>query len=436
MGFPVEFRKVIVLKKRIPAGAGERMQYLAHKYNDTSIRFVLHYPGLLDPEMLCAATKAVIDSVDVLHASFIANSQTCHWCVHDAYSVCDYFAFAQCDGDPMKMASYLALEAIEHKDSCQMQVTLVNGSESSALVVRMSHLVVDGSDGKYLLQKLAESYRILEENRDSGELAVKNGSRSAMNTYNDLGIRELSALVKKPFTGIKTDFPFARPADHGPLRMLRCTIPADLLSKARLKAKTAGASVNDLILTACYHSYAKATGRVGLMSIAGMMDLRQHCKDGVSEGLSNMSGGLNTTLDYVSGSSFTQNLASVAKQTSAGKADPLAGLGGLPLIHTATKTAPIWILLKAANFIYANMSLSLTNLGNIPCEPLTMNGLDPTEGLFGGPLKRKPSVQVGVASFDGTAELTVLGDFTAEDIEPLQRFLDGIPGEIEAFLAE
>ena len=50
----------------INAGVGERMQYLAHEYNDTTIRFVLHYPGFLNPDILCAATAAVIEEVDVL----------------------------------------------------------------------------------------------------------------------------------------------------------------------------------------------------------------------------------------------------------------------------------------------------------------------------------------------------------------------------------
>lgn len=96
----------------------------------------------------------------------------------------------------------------------------------------------------------------------------------------------------------------------------------------------------------------------------------------------------------------------------------------------------MWLLLQAANMVYASLSLSLTNLGNIPCEPLTMGGMKPTEGFFGGPLKRKPSVQVGTASFDGTAELTILGDFTTEDIKSLQAFLDGIRSEIEFYLEE
>lgn len=412
------------------------MQHLSHRFNDTTIRFVLRYPGFPDPALLAAAARAVIESVEVLHSSFIATSRSCRWQVNETFHVADYFDHYRCDGDPMKVASGLALRAVAYQDVCQMQVTLVQGSDCCAVVVRISHLVVDGSDGKYLLGKLCEAYRMAEASRDLSGLEIKNGSRSAMNTYLDLSARELSSLLKMPFNVVKTNFPFADPNDHGPLRLLRRTIPADVLGRARTKGRAVGATVNDLLLTACYRSYAKVTGREGPMSISGMIDLRQHCKDGVSEGLANMAGGLSTILDYAPGVSFGRTLAEVTGQTAAAKANPLVGLDGIPLIHSAAKAIPMWLLLKATDIVYADMSLSLTNLGNIPCESLTLEGLKPTEGFFGGPLKRKPSVQIGAVSLDGTAQLTILGDFAEEDMEPLQSFLDGVAAELEAYPEE
>lgn len=423
-------------KKYLSAGAGERMQYIAHKYNDTTIRFILHYPELLDAEILCKATKAVIDSVDVLHASFVPKNRASYWRVHTDYTVADYFSLAECDGNPVKPAQSIALQSIGHKDKCKMHVTLVQGKESCAVAVRISHLVVDGSDGKYLLNKLAESYRLIEQSGNADNLEIKNGSRSATNAYNELGAKELASLVKAPLSGVKTEYPFADPKAHGPLRMLRCTIPANVLGEARKKAKTDGATVNDLLLTACYRAYAKNTGREGAMSVSAMMDLRNHCKDGTSAGLANMSGGLSTSLEIQFGNSFKNDLQRISEQTNEAKNNPLAGLDGMPLLHAATKTFPMWLLLQAADIVYSALSLSMTNLGNISCEQLTMSGVKPVEGVFGGPLKRKPSVQVGVASFDGTAELTILGDFVTEDMGALQNFLNGVREEVELYLEE
>lgn len=112
-------------------------------------------------------------------------------------------------------------------------------------------------------------------------------------------------------------------------------------------------------------SYARTNHLEGAMSVSGMVALRQHCKDGISEGLSNMSGGLATTLEYAPGVAFTDNLTRIARQTVEAKQNPLVGLDGIPMIHTVTKTAPMWVLLKAADTSYSFLSLSLTNLGNI-----------------------------------------------------------------------
>lgn len=147
-----------------------------------------------------------------------------------------------------------------------------------------------------------------------------------------------------------------------------------------------------------------------------------------------MSGVLATTLIYSPDTAFSQDLKCIAQQTKKAKNDPLSGLEGIPLVHMATKTLPMWLLLKIADIVYSNMSLNFTNLGNIPCQPLSMNGLVPIKGIFGGPLKRKPSAQVGVASFDGTTELTILGDFTDSDVESLQAFLQGICTQIRLYL--
>lgn len=424
------------MKQTIPAGVGERMQYLAHQFNDTTIRFILLYPNSLNPAILASAAHAIAASVDVLHASFMADARPIHWFVHRTLQTSDYYSLVECSGDLLETAKALALETIAYSAKCQFHVTQINGCNICAIVVRISHLVADGSDALYLLNKLAECYRLIEQTGSTNGLIVKDGSRSAANTYRKLRAKELALLNKRPFKGEKTVYPFAVPEQHGTRRMLLCTIPADTLAAACCKAKPLHATANDLLLTACYRAFAKTTHRRSPMRISAMMDLRRHCKDGVSEGLANMSGSLSTTLDAASGNSFSEDLKQIADQTAAEKNDPLAGLYGIPALHAATRLFPLWFQLKAAAIVYRSMSLGMTNLGNIPCAPLAMGGDIPIKGIFGGPLKKKPSVQVCAASFDGTAELSILGDFTEEDLPSLQAFLDEIHAQIRLYLEE
>ena len=70
------------MSKYIPAGAGEKMQYIVHPYNDNTLRFVLRYPGLLQPDAMKRAVVALTGSVPVLHASFEANTFGARWKIH------------------------------------------------------------------------------------------------------------------------------------------------------------------------------------------------------------------------------------------------------------------------------------------------------------------------------------------------------------------
>ena len=167
-----------------------------------------------------------------------------------------------------------------------------------------------------------------------------------------------------------------------------------------------------------------------------MMDLRKHCKDGESEGLCNMSGSMPTYMEKGVQGSFEDTLKEVALQTSAAKADPYAGLAGMPLIHSATRNVPMGLLLKFVGKMYEKASLGMTNLGNVSCADYALGGIAPNGGFFGGPVKKKPGMQVAAMSFDGECVLAVCGQFTDEDMVLLQSTLDTLANYIEAYAAE
>lgn len=419
------------------AGAGEKFQYLVHDFNDNTIRFVLRYPGLIDPDALCGAAKALIESVDILHGSFYNDALNAYWMIHGEYDESCYFQYVRTDGDPVITAQSLSLLPIPADGKTQLHCSLVQNDSESAIALNIGHLCVDGGDGKYLLSKLVESYNLIQANGSAEGLYVKNGSRAPEQIYNGISSKELLSLMKIPGSGIKSEFRFANDKP-GRLDMVRTTIPESVMNAARQRAKAAGATANDLLLTATYRAYAALpdVDETAPMSVMSMMDLRRHCDAGVSDGLCNMSGAFPTALrDGVTGD-FSDTLTQIAAQTRAAKDDPLAGMDGMPLIHGAVRTIPMKLLMIAAGKVYGSFSLGLTNLGNISCDTLAMGALVPTEGLFGGPVKKKPGMQISAASFDGECSLCIVGQYTREDAALLQSFLDHMTDEITAYAKE
>lgn len=418
------------------AGTGETMQYIVHDYNDNTIRFILRYPCLLDAAALRRAAKAVVFSVDILHASFHPGKLRAWWTVNQDVPEDSYFTYIQTDR-PGDAAIACALAPVQPGGACQLHVNLVQGEGESLVAVNISHLCVDGSDGKYLLGKIAEAYGLIRATGSAEGLQVKNGSRAAEQVYEQLSRQEMRQLLHSPMGGVKSEFPYPG-QEAGEPRLTWRHIPAETMAAARSRAKAAGASVNDLLLAACYHAYAQMPGMDAAMpmSVMGMMDLRKHCPGGDSAGLCNMSGTLCTTLPEGLGADFAHTLALVARQTSAAKADPLAGLTGLPLIHGAAKALPLSVLLKCVGWIYGSFSIGLTNLGSMDGAALTLDGVAPAGGAFGGPLKRKPGMQVSAASFDGGCTLCVAGQYDADDAALLQSLLDGMAEQIARYAAK
>ena len=414
------------------AGTGERFQYLTHKSNDTTIRFVLDYPGLIDPERLCEAVKRLVDRVDILHASYFIDGASAYWRIHKELRQTDYFHLVQTDGDPAVTARSLSVLPVDPKGRCQLRCTLVLGRERSSMVLSISHLVVDGGDGKYLLNKLIESYHAPES------LTVKDGSRAPEQVYKELELKDFKELMRMPLsTEASSAYPFPT-EEPGLNRVTTAVIPRSIMDNARKKAKALGATANDLLTAACYEVYARfpEVDRTAPVSISSMIDLRRHCTGGESAGLGNMSGGMATVLKDGVPEVFEETLRLIAEQSNALKADPLAGLAGMPILHGMSRAIPIGLLLAFSDRVYGQMMpVGLTNLGNLRSTDLALEGLCPNGAAFGGPLKKKRGFQISVISLDGECTLACYGQYTAEDQAHIQKTLSSMAAVIEAYAA-
>ena len=173
----------MALPKIIKAGGGERGQFILREFNDNTVRFVLNYPGIVDVEVLRLAIKAVVESVDVLHGTFFTEGISAHWKLNEHVDESNYFLFVETAGDPAVTANSLSLLPVYSEDKVQIHCTLVQSKTASSVVVRMSHLVVDGGDGKYLLHKLMEAYNMIAQTGNADTLKIKNGSRAPEKVY-------------------------------------------------------------------------------------------------------------------------------------------------------------------------------------------------------------------------------------------------------------
>ena len=416
------------------ADIGDKVQYLVRDYNDNTIRFMVRYPGRVASDVLRAATKKVIDSVDILHASFMVSDSDAYWMIHDDYEERDYFQIIDTADAPHEVANTYALVSMKAKEKTKLRCYLVRGSKENVIVLLISHLCVDGMDAKYLLGKIVEAYNAILEKGTAEGIVVKNGRRDAAQIYDNVSKKDYRSLMKNPISKIKTEFPYPT-KEVGKPHLVKVSIPQEIMKKVIGRLELKEITLNDLLITSCYYAYAsmpdKKQGEP--MSILSMIDLRRHCAGGDSEGIANMTGALSTTLPIGLRENFSVTLDKIVAQTQAIKEDPLAGLEGMPLLHGAAKNLPMKMLLPIASKLYGSFSIGLTNLGNIENAFLSLGGMEPDFGLFGGPMKKKPGMQISVVSVDGSCTLCVVGECTDEDARLLEVMLKRVTEEVQNY---
>lgn len=108
----------------------------------------------------------------------------------------------------------------------------------------------------------------------------------------------------------------------------------------------------------------------------------------------------------------------------------------MPIMHGMVRSTPNWMMQMIISKVYGNPSIGLTNLGNLKCADHAMGDIIPHGGLFGGPLKKKPGMQISVISFDGECVLAAVGVYTKDDAALLQSTLDRMEQEISVYAAE
>lgn len=267
---------------------------------------------------------------------------------------------------------------------------------------------------------------------------IKNGSRGYLQIYGDFNVKEYFAKLKDTVGNMQPGSSFPYDDDQpGRERLIVTNIPAEYLAAAKAKAKLLGATVNDLLLTACYKAYGnlEEVDAAAPVGIQGIMDMRARAKDGESEGLANLSGTMSTALKDGIGS-FEDVLKEITAQTSKAKSDSLAGMEAIPFMHILPQTIPLGLMLRIAEKAYGSiLGLSMTNMGLLKSADLTLGQLQPVSAHFGSVLKKKPSFQVSAITMDGVCSLSVCIQATNEDEEKIQNFLNDMAAELVFYSA-
>ena len=421
------------MEKRLPAELWDRMHYLFRDFNDRMVHLELRYDFEIDPEILKTVLICFFERAPVLHASFVDNKILPYWAIKP-YHIDDVLTVSR-PADPEAAAEAFLTQYIPPESDLQMKAAIFYADGGSILCIVENHMCMDGGAFKEFMTSLCRAYSAYERDGES-PVGLRSGHRAYTAVYEDYSYAE-QRMAKNLYKNVcaRDDhrFPFTRDSILDRSFIARRTIPAERFDAIKAAGKKRGATVNDVLLAAYFHSlYELASyGENESVTVSCAVDLRRHIKDTTGEGLTNHTAFMQCAIPR-RGRDVFETLSFVVESSRRYKNDKFMGLYGLPLLNLGYSILPNAVSEEVIKIGYANPLLAMSNIGVLDEKALALSGHEPTGGFMTGAVKYKPYMLLSATTLRKAITLSMCVRGNEEDKKIVERFFDLCERNLEA----
>ncbi|QNU68767.1 alcohol acetyltransferase [Ruminiclostridium herbifermentans] len=406
----------------IPVNAYDKCNYVA-KYDlaSSQIQAIMKLDGRLDFNNLVKAVRISVD-VEPVFGCHIIESKQLYWKRYEDIDNIEFCTIEETNNTDEAIQSFSESPMDMMKDPMVI-VKLIRSDASDILGIKINHVCCDGAGAKEYIRLLSDIYSSI----DSGDNSFSSDIRvSSMEDHKRL----LDALSKcnpntnwNPLSQIPLTtwrFPW-RNLQTGDLGFSICKLPYGSLDTFNTYAKSKGASINDLILTAVYRAmFEIAKPPYGIpMDVPITIDLRKYLPDNKAEAIRNFSSGVTLKIDRRPNESFESTLSRVMIQTKdiKNRHPSYMTVKCLEIIEKIDFD-PISSAFKALSQIinlatknpYVNFNrcaITLSNVGFISRELLKFGQNTVTDAYILPPTVRAPGILLVASTYNGIISLAV-----------------------------
>jgi len=406
------------------------------------IHVELYFSENLDPERLAKAVELLLKTEPVLGCRFITDIRKAFW---EKVAVEKRKTFFSVETED----AYEAFRRARHDIETTVAFKVCHWSTTSGdrLLVKIAHEAADAGGCKEAIRQLANTYSQLKY--DPGyQPSLNHGSRSAWQALRHIPLYRYPTIFLNYFEQTYKHLryrpafmlPMATERSDRPFYVLR-HLPRDRIKQAVKKARSLGATINDMVLTAFTRAVmieGKWDGASNLKT-AYTVDFRKHLiPGGKAEAICNISGFEYLNLGKAPGTTAEDTLVKVALQTSARKKN-YPGVndiaGGIVLgISLIPANALEQLGMRFLNFIIRKklMADGITNLGEVDKADVTFDTAPAGAWLVAPPIY-PPTLLVGVSGYDGNITLSCASYRPAMTPADVEKFLDRMETEMPGF---
>lgn len=426
------------MERRLNAELWDKMHYLFRDYNDRMVHVELRYDFEIDIEILKTVLICFFEKAPVLHSSFTDNHLHPYWTVKD-YHIDEVLTVKNVNEEELdsEINDFL-IQHIPTDSNIQMKVAVFNHSGKSVLCIVENHMCMDGGDFKYFLKSLCKNYNDYAENKIS-PIDLKTGTRSFESVYEDFSSAE-KQMAKRLYKNVNLKDEHAFPLTQDDIRdssfIARRKVSADVFNKIKEVGKKHGATINDMLVAAYFHSIYELAdfNKNDSVSISCAIDLRRHIKDSQDLGVTNHTAWMQCKVPRC-GRDIFETLTYTVNSVNQFKKDRFIGLHGLPLLSLGYKILPHAASEEIIKIGYSNPLLAMSNIGVLDEKSLALAGNEPTDGFMSGAVKYKPYVLLSVTSMRKELTFSMCVRGNDEDKKIVEHFFDIFESNINKFIS-
>lgn len=298
----------------IPATGNDIYNYIArYGMANFQIQIVVNLNGILNHNTLLKAIRLSIAAEPVFGCRFVEN-QPPYWKTREDIDKISFFTFEMTNNLDEAIQKFLESPLDMDRDP-MIKMKLIRSGQQDTLCIKINHTCCDGTGAKEYVQLLSDIYSRIDQN--GGVYVPKPKVRTRKDQdrlFSSLGIENPEAagdpLQDIPKTLWAFPWQMSKPSNT---RVAVCRLPhghVDVLSRY---AKSKGATINDLIVTALYRALFEMSQPFnGIpMDISMTVDLRRYLPDQKTEAIRNFSGGFNTKMSRIANETFEGTLSRV-----------------------------------------------------------------------------------------------------------------------------
>jgi NRPS condensation-like uncharacterized protein len=408
------------------------MQYLIRKVSDQQIRAVIKFDGQLDPEILKKAVMLSLDIEPVLRCRFVERDPHPRWERLAKLEIDDIYKMVTTTKVEERMADFLA-EEVDPLIGPQLKVLLIR-SGADRLCINMNHAAGDAGGMKDYMYLLSSLYREMALNGSSHAMPNTEGDRGLGQVFDHLSQRQKLRVLSKSFKRPRPvqDWRLSlHMSDSSDKFFMFLRLSSDRFKAIKSAGKKCGATVNDVVLAACYRVLYKMInpGPEVSMRMFVTVDMRRYIPSGKAGAICNLSSSVFPDIGNEIGQNLEETVSKVTSKMNRLK-DDLPGLSIFLYTFIPFKLLPFSIVKHKVHEMMRtgdnarSFPPGFTNMGIIDVERLVFTGVNVVDAFITGAVNYPPAFQLGFTSFNGSLTFSVCSCGKADNGPVASAFLD------------